>query len=677
MGVDSSLDGEGYTFELSGKKVFVAGHNGMVGSALVHRLASESCSILTASREELDLRQQADVHQWFSDNKPDVVFLAAAKVGGIGANSTYPADFIYDNLMIAINVIHAAHRSGVKRLVFLGSSCIYPKFATQPIKEDELLSGYLEPTNEAYAIAKITGLKIVENYRKQYGLDYISVMPTNLYGAGDTYHLENSHVIPSLLMKFHQAKMTDQPSVVVRGSGNPRREFLSADDCADACVYLAKKYSNDEPINIGVGEDITIGELALIIKETTKYEGNITFDTSKPDGTPRKKLDVTKLRSVGWEAKTSLEDGIKMAYDDYVSRFSVAQTIPLAIKLPSKKAMITGVAGQDGAYLAQYLLNIGYIVIGTYRRTSMDLSRYLWRHDKLGILQHPNIIFKTCDVSDVSSCFNIFQEHPDLCEVYNLAAQSFVKESFTTQASTLDVDGKGPLNLLQAIRQTNKAIRFYQASTSELFGKVQEIPQSETTPFYPRSPYAAAKQYGHSMTINYRESYDMFACCGILFNHESPIRGEEFVSRKIAKAVAQVKKGTQECVELGDLDAKRDWGFSGDYVKAMHLMLQQSTPQEYVIATGKTYTVRYMVEKAFARVGMTIRWEGAKEKEQGVDVATGQVVVKINPKFYRPAEVDLLIGNPSKAAHQLGWEAKVSADQLIDMMVDAEMEQML
>ena len=349
-------------------------------------------------------------------------------------------------------------------------------------------------------------------------------------------------------------------------------------------------------------------------------------------------------------------------------------SIPASINLPPK-AMITGSAGQDGSYLAQHLLNMGYIVVGTYRRTSMDLSRYFWRYNKLGILHHPNIIFQTCDVSDASSCLNVFKDHPDVSEVYNLAAQSFVKESFTTQTSTLAVDGVGPLNLLEAIRQTNKAIRFYQASTSELFGKVQEIPQCETTPFYPRSPYAAAKQYGHSMTINYRESYDMFACCGILFNHESPIRGEEFVSRKIAKAVAQIKKGTQECVELGDLEAKRDWGFSGDYVKAMHLMLQQSTAQEYVISTGKTYTVRYMVEKAFARVGMTIRWEGAKEKEQGIDVATGQVVVKINPKFYRPAEVDLLIGDASKAERELGWKAEVPADELIDMMVDAEIEQ--
>ena len=307
----------------------------------------------------------------------------------------------------------------------------------------------------------------------------------------------------------------------------------------------------------------------------------------------------------------------------------------------------------------------------------MDLSRYFWRLDKMGISHHPNIIFKTCDVSDSSSCFNIFQEHPDVCEVYNLAAQSFVKESFTTQTSTLDVDGKGPLNLLEAIRQKNKAIRFYQASTSELFGKVQEIPQSETTPFYPRSPYATAKQYGHWMTVLYRESYDMYACCGILFNHESPIRGEEFVSRKVAKAVAQIKKGIQECVELGNIDAKRDWGFSGDYVKAMHLMLQQSTPEEYVIATGKTYTVRYMVEKAFARVGMIIRWEGSEDQERGIDTATSKIVVKINPKFYRPAEVDLLIGDASKAERELGWKAEVSADQLIDMMVDAEMEQTL
>ena len=307
-------------FSLENKKVFIAGHNGMVGSSLVRRLASESCEILTASKQELDLRDQVSVQRWFYLNKPDVVFLAAAKVGGILANHTYPADFIYDNLMIEVNVIHTAYQSDVKRLIFLGSSCIYPKFSPQPIKEDELLNGYLEKTNEAYAIAKIAGLKMVEYYRKQYKVDYISVMPTNLYGIGDTYHLENSHVIPALLMKFHQAKMENQPSVSVWGSGTPRREFLFADDCSDACIYLAKNYSDNQIINVGVGEDITIRDLAFLVKETVKFEGDIVFDTSKPDGTPRKMLDVTRLYAKGWKAKISLTDGLKTAYRDYLSR---------------------------------------------------------------------------------------------------------------------------------------------------------------------------------------------------------------------------------------------------------------------------------------------------------------------------------------------------------------------
>ena len=305
-------------FELRDKKVFVAGHRGMVGGALVRRLASEGVELLAVPRSEVDLRDQAQVAGWFAKNRPQVVFLAAAKVGGIVANNTLRAEFIYDNLIMATNVIHAAHQNGVEKLMFLGSSCIYPKLAPQPLREDSMLTGPLEITNEPYAIAKIAGIKLVEAYRSQYGSDFINVMPTNLYGPGDNYHPEYSHVVAALIRRFHEAKVSGDSNVVVWGTGTPRREFLYVDDLADACIHLMKTYSNDELVNIGTGEDITIAEFARVVAAAVGYGGDISFDTSRPDGTPRKWLDVSRLAKLGWRAKTSLEDGIRLAYQAYL-----------------------------------------------------------------------------------------------------------------------------------------------------------------------------------------------------------------------------------------------------------------------------------------------------------------------------------------------------------------------
>jgi GDP-L-fucose synthase len=306
-------------FELKGKTVYVAGHAGMVGGALVRRLAQENVELVTARRSELDLRDQSAVNRWFTERRPQVVFLAAAKVGGIAANNTLRGEFIFDNLIVATNVIHAAHVNGVEKLMFLGSSCIYPKMAPQPLHEDSLLTGPLEPTNEPYAIAKIAGLKLVEAYRSQYGSDFINVMPTNLYGRGDNYHPEYSHVVAALIRRFHQAKTAGQADVVVWGTGTPRREFLYVDDMADACVHLMKTYSSDELVNIGTGEDITIAEFARVVAATVGYRGTISFDPSRPDGTPRKLLDVSRLDKLGWRARTSLGDGIKLAYQAYLA----------------------------------------------------------------------------------------------------------------------------------------------------------------------------------------------------------------------------------------------------------------------------------------------------------------------------------------------------------------------
>jgi GDP-L-fucose synthase len=306
-------------FELKGKTVFVAGHRGMVGGALVRRLAQENVELLTVGRGEVDLRDQKAVFDWFAKRSPQVVFLAAAKVGGIVANNTLRAEFLYDNLAIAANVIHAAHLNRAEKLMFLGSSCIYPKLAAQPLREDSMLTGPLEPTNEPYAIAKIAGVKMVEAYRSQYGADFINVMPTNLYGPGDNYHPEYSHVVAALIRRFHEARLSGVPDVVVWGTGTPRREFLYVDDLADACVHLMKSYSAMELVNIGTGEDISIAEFARVVAGVIGYTGTISFDPSRPDGTPRKLLDVSRLAKLGWRARTSLEDGIRLAYRAYLS----------------------------------------------------------------------------------------------------------------------------------------------------------------------------------------------------------------------------------------------------------------------------------------------------------------------------------------------------------------------
>jgi GDP-L-fucose synthase len=304
--------------EKSGK-IYVAGHNGMAGSAIVRKLKSAGYSnFIFRTSSELDLRKQDAVSVFFEREKPDYIFLAAAKVGGIYSNNKYRAEFLYDNVLIASNVIHSAYHSGVKKLMFLGSSCIYPKMAPQPLKEEYLLTGQLEPTNEPYAIAKIAGLKMCEAYRDQYGCNFISVMPTNLYGPNDNYHPEHSHVLPALIRKFHEAKINNQPTVTVWGTGNALREFLHVDDFADACVFLMKNYNEKQFLNIGVGKDISIKELASLIRKIAGYQGDIVFDTDKPDGTPRKLMDTSKLNALGWKPAISLQDGITSVYNDYV-----------------------------------------------------------------------------------------------------------------------------------------------------------------------------------------------------------------------------------------------------------------------------------------------------------------------------------------------------------------------
>lgn len=334
-----------------------------------------------------------------------------------------------------------------------------------------------------------------------------------------------------------------------------------------------------------------------------------------------------------------------------------------------KKAIITGITGQDGAYLAQLLLEKGYQVYGTYRRTS---SVNFWRIEELGIDQHPHLCLLEHDLTDLGASISMLQKvQPD--EIYNLAAQSFVGVSFEQPTTTAQITGIGALNLLEAIRLVNRKIRFYQASTSEMFGKVQAIPQDESTAFYPRSPYGVAKLYAHWMTVNYRESYDIFASSGILFNHESPLRGREFVTRKITDSVAKIRLGKLDTLELGNLDARRDWGYAREYVDGMWRMLQASQPDTYVLATNRTETVRDFVQMAFKAAGINVEFSGTAESESAVDTATGRTVMRVNPRFYRPAEVDLLVGSPAKAQVELGWVPTTTLEQLCQMMVDADL----
>ena len=334
-----------------------------------------------------------------------------------------------------------------------------------------------------------------------------------------------------------------------------------------------------------------------------------------------------------------------------------------------KKAIITGISGQDAAYLAELLLAKGYEVYGTYRRTA---SVNFWRIEELGIENHPNLHLIEYDLTDQSNTIRMIMTiHPD--EIYNLAAQSFVGVSFDQPVATAKITGLGTVHLLEAIRTVDPKIRFYQASTSEMFGKVQQIPQTEETPFYPRSPYGVAKLYAHWMVINYRESYDIFGCSGILFNHESPLRGREFVTRKITDSVAKIKLGKLDLLELGNMDAKRDWGYAKDYVEGMYLMMQADKADTYVLATNRTETVRDFVTMAFKGAGIEIAFQGEAENEIAIDKATGKTVVRVNPKFYRPSEVDLLIGSPEKAKRELGWEPKTTLEELCAMMVEADL----
>jgi GDPmannose 4,6-dehydratase len=519
-------------------------------------------------------------------------------------------------------------------------------------------------------------------------------MPSNLYGPNDNFDLDDAHVLPALIRKFHEARQSDVSEVVVWGSGTPKREFLHVDDLADACHFLLENYDDELPINIGTGHEVSIRELAEAVQTVVYPDARIVYDRQKPDGNPRRLLDVDRIHALGWQHSTQLIDGIRSTYNWYQQQLSGKDVSPSRSATPifreptdratsetndrenpmpndkPKRALITGITGQDGSYLAELLLAKGYHVWGMVRRASLFNTQ---RIDH--IYQDPHeedVRLRLCygDLGDASSINTIIKNiEPD--EIYNLGAQSHVKVSFEVPEYTGDVTGLGMLRILEAVRGNGMSSRIYQASSSELFGKAVEIPQSESTPFYPRSPYAAAKAYAFHITRNYRESYGMFAVNGILFNHESPRRGPTFVTRKITRAAAAIAAGKQDRLYLGNLDAKRDWGFAGDYVRAMWLMLQADEPNDFVIATGSTHSVREFCSLAFERAGVPINWRGTGLDEKGVN-ADGDIVVEIDPRYFRPAEVEHLIGDATNAREQLGWQPEVDFAGLVNMMVDAD-----
>lgn len=650
-------------------KIYVAGHNGMVGSAIVRKLKTDGyTNIIIISKKDLDLTNQTDVNTFFEINKPEYVFLCAAKVGGIKANSDFKGDFIYQNLVIQSNIIQASKVHDVKKLLFLGSSCIYPKYSEQPIKEEYLLTGSLEETNDAYAIAKIAGIKMCQSYNRQYSTNFISVMPTNLYGPGDNYDLNTSHVLPALIKRIHLAKNENLPYVEIWGDGTPMREFLYVDDLASACLFLMSNYDDSDIINIGTGKDIKIGDLAHLIKDIVGYNGELRFNTDMPNGTPKKLLDVSKLENLGWTYTTSLREGIEKTYKKFKEKNNKN-----TLSENKKIGLITGITGQDGSYLAELLLEKGYEVHGIIRRCSSFNTK---RIDHI----YDQIKLHYGDLTDPLVISNLIAEiKPD--EIYNLGAQSHVRVSFEIPYYTAQVDALGTLAILEAVKNHCPNAKVYQASTSELYGGMEynmpDTGYTELSIMHPRSPYGCAKIYGLWITRNYRESYNMFVCNGILFNHESPRRGETFVTRKITIGLSNIKRALDndkpfEPLKLGNLYSKRDWGYAKDFVYGMWLMLQQEKSDDYVLATNEAHSVKEFIELALKECNIELTWKGEGSDEKGY--YNDKVIIEIDKKYYRPAEVDTLLGNIDKAKEELGWIPKVKFADLVKLMMQEDLK---
>ena len=683
--VKNDKDKPAENLNMSQERIVITGGAGFLGQHLqteLLRLGVSEKNMMIPHIEDYDLTKEADVIRMYDEMKPDVVIHLAAEVGGIGANMENPGRFFYANMAMGMHLIEHARLRKIKKFVQVGTICAYPNLTPVPFKEEDLWNGYPEVTNAPYGIAKKSLLVMLQAYRQQYDLNGIYLLPVNLYGPGDNFNPNSSHVIPALIRKFCTALEEGAEEVVVWGTGSASREFFYVEDAARAIALSTQKYESAEPVNLGAGFEITIKDLAEKIKDLTGFKGKLVWDTTKPDGQPRRCLDTTRAKECfGFEAKMSFDEGLKRTIDWWKEKSTqqaeedALKTKPLEARrieairssqpaskafsrddTKGKKALITGITGQDGSYLAELLLGKGYEVHGLIRRSSTFNTQRINHLYKDPHNPEAKLFLHYADLTDGTGLREVLSRvQPD--EVYNLGAQSHVRVSFDQPVYTVQVDALGTMRLLEAIRDLNIKTKYYQASSSEMFGKVVEIPQTEKTPFHPRSPYGCAKVYSFWQTVNYRESYDMFCCNGILFNHESPRRGETFVTRKITRAATRIKEGLQDKLFLGNLDAKRDWGYAGDFVEAMWLMMQQEKPDDYVIATGETHSIRDFLDLAFGQ--LELDWKKH---------------VEIDPRYYRPAEVDILLGDSSKAQKELEWRLKVNFEQLATMMVQADWE---
>jgi GDPmannose 4,6-dehydratase len=640
-------------------KILLTGGTGMVGKNILEHPKAKDYQIFSPTRKEMDLLNFEQVSSVIEQTKPDIIIHTAGLVGGIQANRSALFDFLAENITMGLNVVRAARLHEVPQLINLGSTCMYPKEAPQPLKEEYLFTGPLEPTNEGYAIAKNAVQRACQYASsKEKGISYKTYIPCNLFGRWDHFDPEKSHLLPAIIRKVLVAKeklKTTSPNekvnIEIWGTGNPRREFMDAADLADFIFYSLEKF-NEVPdvINVSIGKDLSIAELyrktvEILLGEDAKRIKFVYWST-KPDGMFQKLSDITKQTNLGWTPKTSFQETVKKSYEYFTESSKEGKDVKMPPVEPKRKiALITGVSGQDGSYLSELLLNKGYLVIGMFRRNSKQ--NHPWMQN---ILNHQNFIPVYGNMQDSSSLWKILEEYrPD--EIYNLAAQSHVRVSFDCPEETFDVVAMGTLRLLNAARMLVPKAKIYQAGSSEQFGFNPEHPQNEKTAFMPASPYACSKVAAHNICVNYREAYKMFISIGILNNHESERRGENFVTRKITKAVANIKVGNQSRLLLGNLQAKRDWGYAKEYCEMIWRMLQHDKPDDFVIATGESHTVGEFVEAVFEEAGLD--WKK---------------YVEFDPTQVRPHEVNHLEGDASKAKNILGWEAKVKFKELAKIM---------
>lgn len=641
-------------------KIFLTGGTGMVGRNVLEHPKASQHQIYAPTRQQVDLLNYEQVNSAIKEYAPDLIIHTAGLVGGIQANKDALFDFMDKNMVIGLNVVRAARTNQVSRLINLGSTCMYPKDAPQPMTEDSLFTGPLEPTNEGYAIAK-TAIQRACQYINQENKNnnYKTYIPCNLFGRHDHFDPETSHLLPAIIRKVHLAKeeikKTGKATIEIWGSGDPRREVMDAADLADFIFFSLNIYDKvPDVLNVSPGEDMSIQWLYYTIASyllEEKDKNKITWKNlrDKPDGMFRKLSCVKKMLSCGWQPPTSFEDSIVKAYKYFLDSMEEQKK---ENKVTNQRcAFITGVNGQDGSYLAEFLLAKNYKVVGMVRRNSQ--VQHKWMDN---IIKHPDFHLEYGNMQDSNSLWNIISKHkPD--EIYNLAAQSHVRISFDCPEETFDVVAMGTLRLLNAAKALVPSARIYQAGSSEQFGFNPENPQNEKTVFMPASPYGCAKVAAHNICINYRHAYNMFISVGILHNHESPRRGENFVTRKITKAAARIKLGLQDKLELGNLDAKRDWGSSKEYVEVMWKMLQHNEPDDFVVATGESHSVKEFLNEVFAQAGLDV------EKH-----------VVLNPVLMRPHEVNFLWGDSTKAEKVLGWKPATKFSDLAKWMYEEDLK---